>query len=737
MSRTVYRTCSLCEVMCGLELEVEDGRITAVRPDEQDVLSRGFICPKGAAMAEVAHDPDRVRTPLKRTPGGDFEPIGWEEALRWTADQLRDIRRLHGADAVAAYLGNPIVHNHGALALRAGLLRALGTKNATSASSQDTAPRFAASYYLYGSSLYVPVPDVDRTDYLLCLGANPRVSNGSLLSAPNMRGRLRGILDRGGKVVVVDPRRTETARDASEHIAIRPGGDAALLLAMVQSLVANNRVDVAAIEEHARGWATIAERLPRFTPERVAHFTAVDAATIHRLAAEFVDAPTSAAYSRVGVCNSAYGTLATFATDLLNLVAGRLGVVGGAMFNTPAADTTPVLQLTKSDGHARWRSRVRGLPETLGDLPASILAEEIETPGEGQVRALLTYAGNPVLSTPNGRRLSAALEKLEFMVSIDLYVNETTRHADVILPSAGALAHDHYDLMFSQYAVKNVARWSPAVLPKAPEEKHDWQIILDLIYRLGGGPMGNAALDRLYRWGRFVGMRWTPDKAIDLLLRVGPYGDRFLPWKRGLNLKRVKQAEHGIDLGPLEPGIARRVLHRDGKVWLDPPPLVAAIDALDAELDQPVEDNALQLIGRRELRSCNSWMHNIPSLVSGKPRCVLYVHPEDAQRAGVRDGDEALLESRTHTGRVPVHVTDDVREGVVSLPHGWGHAEVAPWQTTAGNHPGVSMNDWTDDQQVEMVVGQSILNGVKVKLRAVEALPTNGEAVQATAVKAI
>lgn len=719
MSKTIHRTCTLCEAMCGLTFHVEGDRVAAVEPDHDDVFSHGYVCPKGIASGELHHDPDRLRTPMRRTASGDFEPIGWDEAMDLAGERLRTIRKAHGGDAIAVYMGNPIAHNHGVLLLRHGLMQSIGTRNATSSGSQDTSPRFAASYYLYGDSLAVPVPDLDRTDYLLCVGANPRVSNGSFLAAPNVRQRLRAIRNRGGKVVVVDPRRSETARDADEHVPVLPGGDAALLLSMVQVLVEEGRVDRAAVDRLSVGWEQIEPRLAGYQCERVADHVGIDAATIRRLALEFVDAPTSAAYSRVGVCNTAYGTLATYATDLLNLAAGRLGRQGGSMFSTPPFDATPVLKWTKGDGHARWTSRVRGLPETLGELPASILAEEIETPGEGQVRAMVTFAGNPVLSTPNGARLDRALEQLDFMVSVDLYINETTRHADLVLPPAGGLTEDHVDLIFGIASARNAARWSPPVLPKPAGERWDWEIVLDLCYRLGGGPTGLPALDRVYRHARKVGLHWSPNSSLDLLLRIGPFGDRFRPWSRGLNLRRLKRAEHGIDLGPLVEGIAHRVTHHDGRVHLAAPLLLEEIDALAASLTQPPEPGTLLLIGRRDLRSNNSWMHNVPSLVTGRFRCTLLVHPADAQRAGVSDGETALLANPMHTGEVVVEVSDEMRPGVVSLPHGWGHASIEQWQATAGAQAGVSANLWTDDQRVERLVGQSILNGVPVALRPI------------------
>ena len=723
MRRTVFRACTLCEASCGLKFEVESDRIVSVRPDDDDVLSQGYACPKGIASADVHHDPDRLRQPLIRHADGSFKPATWEEALALVGERLTALRAAHGADAIAVYIGNPIVHNHGALMLRAGFLRAIGSRNCMSAGSQDTSPRFATSWYLYGSSLSVPIPDVDRTHYLLVVGANPVVSNGSFLSAPNMRGRLRDIRARGGRVVVVDPRRSETARDADEHVAIRPGADAMLLLAMVQVLAAQGRIDRAALARATTGWEAVEAELGHFTPARVAAHVGVDAATIEHLALEFAAAPSSVAYSRVGVCNNAFGTLATYATDLLNIAAGRLGAEGGALFASPAIDVVELVRMMGGDGHDRWRSRVRDLPETLGDLPASVLAEEIETPGKGQVKALVSFAGNPVLSTPNGRRLSAALAQLDFMVAIDIYVNETTRHAHVILPPAWSLAEEHVDVMFANFFARNVARWSPAVFERGPDERADWEILLEIAERLGGGATGRPFVDRLFRLGKRVGLGWTPERMAALALRSGRHGDRFLPWGRGLTRRQLEAAPHGIDLGPLETGAARRIFHADCRVHLDAKPLLAALRDLARETAQSPPADELLLIGRREIRTNNSWMHNVRAMVAGRERCTLLVHPDDARRAGVADGELALLESRVHRGAVAVHVSDEMRPGVVSLPHGWGHADAAPWQRVASSRPGVSANDWTDDQLVESVVGQSVLNGVPVRLNRMAEQP--------------
>jgi anaerobic selenocysteine-containing dehydrogenase len=725
MSQTVYRHCTLCEAQCGLELTVEDNRVVAARGNTDDPMSAGFLCPKGAAIGDLHADPDRLRRPLVRQSNGEFVETTWDEALDRAAVGLDGIRKRFGADSLGCYIGNPIIHNYGALLLRQGLIQAIGTRNCFSAGSQDTSPRFATSWYLYGSSLTIPIPDIDRTDYFLCIGANPAVSNGSALTAPNMKSRMRAIQNRGGKVVMIDPRRSESAAIANEHVPVRPGTDATLLLGMCAVLLDQGKAQIAAIEEIAEGWPEIVLRLSRIRLKDVAAETGIAAETIQRLAIEFVQAKTSAAYSRVGVCNTKQGTLASYATDLLNIVAGRMGQIGGSMFTNPAIDSTRLLALPGGDGHGRWKSRVRGLPETLGDLPAATMAEEMETAGEGQIRALLTFAGNPVLSTPNGKRLDKAIEGLDFMVSVDLYINETTRHADVILPPSWTLTDEYIDVFFPQFTVRNTAAWSAPVIESEPDDRTDWQILLGIAERLGGGPTGFKPLDAALRVARKFGYQWTPMKTIDLILRTGEYGDKYLPWKDGLSVAKLKTMPHGVDLGPLQPGVARRVRHRGGKVHIAPPLIVAGIDVLIdqlanriADIDRGKVNGELLLIGRRELRSNNSWMHNIPKLVSGKPRCVLYVHPTDAASAGLTEGGIGVMESNTHSAEVPVHITEEMTPGIVSLPHGWGHSASVPWQRTAGANPGISFNDWTDESEVEPLVGQSIMNGIPVELRA-------------------
>jgi anaerobic selenocysteine-containing dehydrogenase len=614
--------------------------------------------------------------------------------------------------------------------VRNALMTALGTRNWTGASSQDTSARFASAFLLYGSTLSISVPDIDRTDLFLCIGANPVVSNGSMMTAPDASRRIRAIRARGGKVVVIDPRRSETAAIADEHLAPRPGGDAALLLSMVAVLSAKRRIDADRLLATTDGWSEVEARLPAFAPEHVERFVGIPKATIERLAMEFAAAPTSVAYSRVGVGCGRHSTLACYAVELLNIVAGRLGQPGGSMFATPAIDVIPLSRLARADGFGRHHSRVRGLPETVGELPATTLAEEMETPGLGQVKALVTFAGNPVLCVPNGRRLQRALSGLEFMVSIDVYVNETTRFADIILPPASLLAEDHVDLMFANMAVRNGVHWNAPVVERGPDERLDWEIILELAERMGGGITGLRPVDAVLN---ALGIRVTPATMAEIALRTGRYGDWFLPWRKGLTRKRLQAQVHGVDLGPLAPGFGHRVFHRGGRVQLAAPVLMREMDALAGELaSEPA--SGLLLIGRRDLRSNNSWMHNVPRLVRGRPRCLLFVNPSDAVRLGLQEGRRAVMTSRVHRAEVTVHLTDEVREGVVSLPHGYGHAAIKRWQRVAGEQSGESVNDWVDDADVERVCGMSILNGVPVALEPVPADRTSSETRRAGAV---
>jgi anaerobic selenocysteine-containing dehydrogenase len=730
---TVFRTCPLCEATCGLELTVADGAVTRIRGDRDDVFSRGFICPKGTTLGHVHDDPDRLRVPLVRR-DGELRAATWEEAFAEVARRLPPIIQDHGRDAVAVYLGNPTVHNLSGILYSRVLLRALGTRNLYTASTVDQRPKEISSALLFGTLLSHPVPDLDRTAYLLLLGANPLASNGSLATAPDWPGRLRRIRERGGAVVVVDPKRTRTAERASEHVPIRPGSDALLLMAMVHTLFAEGLVDPGdGVRELVAG-VDVVEALARdFTPDAVAAACGIDAGTIRRLARELAAAPTAAVYGRTGTCTQEFGTVTSWLVDVLNVLSGNLDRPGGAMFCKPAAggpNTAGRPRYGRETRIGRWRSRVRGLPESFGELPVACLAEEIETPGDGQVRALVTVAGNPALSAPNSGRLQRTLASLELLVSVDFYVNETTRHADVILPPPSPLARGHYDLAFYLFALRNVANYSPPVFPLEAGQPDEWHILAKLALVAQGlgadadpaladeaairvlvdraaadphGPLHGRDADEVLAE---LAPRTGPERMLDLMLRVGPYQ---------LTLDTLLEHPHGVDLGPLEPRLPEVLRTPSGMVELAPEPLVADVARLRAALRRTA-DGGLVLIGRRHLRSNNSWMHNIGTLVKGKARCTLQVNPADAARIGLEDGDAARVSSRTGALVAPVELTDAIAPGVVSLPHGWGHDLPGVAMAVAQAHAGVNANLLADDGHYDELSGNAVLNGIPVQV---------------------
>jgi len=742
-----YRTCPLCEAGCGLEVSHREGRVQRIRGDRHDVFSHGFICPKGSTLRQLHEDPDRLRAPLVRR-NGRHEEVTWDEAWAVVADRLGAVMATHGRQAVAVYLGNPSAHSLSAMTYNRVLLQSLGTRQRYSASTVDQMPKHVACGYLYGSPAAIPVPDLDRTDYLLILGANPYASNGSLCTAPDFPGKLEAIRQRGGRVVVVDPRRTRTAEMADEWVAIRPGTDAMLLAAMAQTLFDEGLIDVGdRVGGLLSGLEVAGEALQRFTPERAQRVCGVDASTIRRLARELVVAPRAAVYGRMGTTTSGvgdegFGALASWLVEVLNVVTGNLDRPGGAMFPLPAAGGATT-RGTPGRGSGfrigRSQTRVRGLPEVMGEYPAVALAEEITAPGEGRLRALITVAGNPVLSTPAGDELSRALEQLDFMVSVDLYLNETTRHADVILPSPSQLERSHYDLLLLQFAVRNVANYSPAVLARQPGQPDEWEILARLAQiALGGDPHGSLAdlddtaarellqssvrsefspvhgrdVDELLHEVSASGRR-GPDRLLDIMLRTGPFGDGFGRRADGLTLDLLLEHPHGVDLGPLTPRLPEVLRTESGRIELAPEPLIADLERLDRV---NVDEDQLVMIGRRDLRSNNSWMHNIGVLVSGAPRCTLQMHPDDAARRGVEHGAVVRLATATAAVEVTLEVTDSLRPGVVCLPHGWGHDLPDTRLTVASGQPGVNSNLLASPRSLDPLSGTSVLNGFAVEV---------------------
>ncbi|MFV2072765.1 MAG: molybdopterin-dependent oxidoreductase [Thermoanaerobaculales bacterium] len=707
---THFRACNLCEAVCGIAIEVRGGEIVSIRGDKLDPFSRGHICPKAVALQDVHADPDRLRHPLRRTSGGDWERIGWREAFGEVAARIRAVWQENGRDGVGVYFGNPNVHSLGSLLFGPPLVRSLGTRNRFSATSVDQLPHHLAATLMFGHKLLLPVPDLDRTGFLLVLGANPVASNGSMMTAPGITRRLGELRGRGGRLVVVDPRHTETARVADRHHFIRPGSDALLLMALLQVILSEGLASPGRLSEVCDSLDTVRSVVAGFLPERVAPATGIAAGEIRTLAREFAAAPTAVCYGRMGVSTQTFGGLCHWLINLLNIVTGNLDEPGGLMFTRPAVD----LVAGTGRGHlGRWSSRVRGLPEYGGELPVAVLSEEIHTEGPGQIRALLTVAGNPVLSMPNGHRLERALEGLDFMVAIDFFLNETTRHAHIILPPTASLERDHYDLVFNLLAVRNTAKYSPALFAPGPDTRHDWQILAELRRRLDDGPVRA-------RFKRWLDVRLGPRRLLDLGLRFGPYGDGLRPFGGGLKLKKLEKALHGLDLGPLTPCLPARLRTPDRRIELAPQVFVDDVPRLQKELEALTgaagDSASLLLVGRRHVRSNNSWMHNFPRLMRGRDRCTLLMHPDDASRLGLEAGRRVVVVSSTGRIGAPLELSEEMMPGVVSLPHGWGHHRPGTRLTTAERHSGVSLNDLTDDQQVDPTCGNAVLSGVRVRV---------------------
>ena len=709
-----YRSCNLCEASCGLEITVEAGRVTGIRGDADDPFSQGYLCPKGVALQDLTNDPDRLRRPVRRV-GDSWQEIGWTEAFDLVAGRLLDIRRRHGGDAIGFYLGNPITHGWAPIIYIPQLLSALGTRNRYSAASVDQQPQHLLSHLLFGSPLLLPVPDVDRTDHLIVVGGNPLVSNGSIMTAPNIKRRLERLRQRGGRLVVVDPRRTETADLADEHVFIRPGTDVFLLAAMAHVIVAEGLARPGRAESYVDGLAAVAEMVRDVSPEDAERRTGVPAETIRRLARDFAGARRAAVYARLGVCQTEFGTTAYWLVHVLNVLTGRLDEVGGWMLAEPAFDLPRIGALTTDlPGYDRWRSRVRGIPEVAAEFPSNTLADEILTPGEGQIRAMVLVAGNPVLTVPQGRRVDQALEALEFCVAVDYYVNESTRHADVILPPTTALEREEFDLVFPAVSVRNHVRWGEQVVSPAPDSRSDADILREILLRVETETLGRRrarAIDAARR-------RLLPRRFVDAALRAGPWGLRH---GRGLTLRKVRKHPHGLDLGALHPVLPRRLMTKGKRIRLDHPVVAAdwprVLAALRAEL--PVEEGRdLLLIGRRHLRSNNSWMHNSERLTGGSNHCALLVHPDDAGRRGIAPGQRVTVSTAAGTIEAVAEISDSVMPGVVCMPHGWGHASRpgVGW-SHAASLPGDSVNDITEDTRFDPLSGNAAVTALPVSLQ--------------------
>ena len=705
--------------MCGIEVATQGNRILSIKGDKDNPFSAGHICPKASALKDLYDDPDRLKRPVKKV-GDEWQEIPWSEAFDYVAEKLHHTQTTHGKDAVGVYLGNPNAHNMGAILFGPYFYRALESHNRYSATSVDQLPHHIVSRRLFGHMSQIPIPDIDHTQHFVIIGGNPLASNGSIMTVPNVKKRLKDVQKRGGKVVVIDPKRTDTADLSCEHHFIRPGSDVLLLLAMLHVVFDKQLHNAEALLPYAEELLEVEGYVRDFSPEKVSEQTGIEASQVIQLVTDFCEAESAVCYGRMGASVQAFGTLTQYLIMLFNMLTGNLDRQGGMMFTQPAADILPVSSRGSMSGYS---SRVRGLPAFAGEYPVACLAEEILTPGEGQIKAMVIGAGNPVVTTPNTEQLERAFSQLDFIVSVDFYISETSRHADIILPPVTPLERDHYDVVFHNFAVRNYATYSEAVVDIDDDQLTDWQIYLSLAERLDK-LNGKSTAHYQTLWQK------QPKGVIDDLLKSGQYGAHAsanISAKENANgignegdnlsLDKLKAHPHGIDLGPLQPALPDAIFHENKKIDLNFNYFMSDIARVKTHFfDQKRNENKIVLIGRRHIKTNNSWLHNSPRMVKGNNRCTLQLHPIDAAEYDVNEGDRVKVTSRVGELFVEAEITDSIMPGVVSIPHGWGHNKKGIKLGVASQYPGVNTNILTDEMQVDTLSGNSVLNGVPVSL---------------------
>lgn len=700
--KTHYRNCNICEAMCGLEISYQDKQILSIKGDQKDPFSKGYNCPKATALQDFYTDKDRLKTPIRRTATG-WEELSWDEAFTEITEKFKSIQLEHGKNALAVYLGNPNAHSLGNSLFLKPFMKSLGTINRFSSASTDQMPHHVASNFMFGAGMLIPVPDIDRTDFMLIIGGNPVVSNGSMMTAPNVLGRMKAIQKRGGKVVVIDPRRTRTAKIADQHLFIRPEKDALLLLALIHCVFSTDKVKLRHLDNKVEGLDKIKHLAKVYAPDLVADHVGISADKITKLAQDMMTADSAVCYSRMGASTQSFGGLCQWLTNVLNIVTGNFDRKGGAMFPQPAFDLLRNHKRGHKSSFGQHYSRVRQLPFFNGEFPVAALAEEILTEGDGQIKSLITVAGNPVLSAPSGHKLAQAFEHLDYMVSIDIYLNETTKHANIILPGTTGVENSHFDIFFNSFSVRNTVKYSAPLFEKEDDQRNDWQILNEISAR-----MSDAKIDSNKS-------SITPEMILDMELKNGPYGEQ------GMSLQTLIDNPHDVDIGPLMPCLDDRIKTAAGKVDLAPQLYLDDLPRLNAVISQPArnEKYPFDLIGRRLVKSHNTWTQNSDRLVKGKNPCTLEVHPKDAQDLGLTKGQKVKLSSAVGAIEIEVTITDDIQQGVLSMPQGWGHNQTGTKMSVAATQPGVSINDLTDANRIDLLTGNAALNGTPVAIKIV------------------
>ncbi|MBL4606379.1 MAG: molybdopterin-dependent oxidoreductase [Pseudomonadales bacterium] len=770
-NNTHLQICNLCEAMCGLKIQTRNGKVTSIKGNPDDLFSKGHMCAKALALKDIHEHKDRLRQPMRRTPQG-WEPISWEAAFKEIEENLGATKKKYGNDSIALYLGNPRGHHHGSLLTSILLRKSLNSKNCFSVASSDHLPHMLAAYTLFGHMAMLPVPDIDRTDYLLCFGANPVVSNGSIMGAPYIKKRLKALQDRGGTITTIDPRKTETGEMANKHIYIYPGQDAYLLLSMIYFIFKNKWLDQGEWQSYTHGIDELRQLIQAFDIDKMAVQTGIEIGLIESLTLEFTTSKRALAYGRFGVCTQKHGAVNAWLIYVLNIITGNLDQAGGLMFPRPAVDLALLSAIINEDGgFDAFQSKQWHLPSFDSEIPVVEMADEMLGSHPGAIKAFINVSGNPVLSTPDGKKLEKALGQLDFMVSVDGFINETNRFAHIVLPPTSALERSEYNMMCNLTAVRNNARYSGPLFSPPDDAKHDWQIFLQL----------SGILNREYslrsislRLVAYLFKQLEPDGVLDLMLKLGPYGTTFrrkrlpktfkedekinkipmlsrtnlankiqyklqllfkvsplskrIDWNSEnsdlerkifpLTLKQLKSKPNGIDLGAMNPSLPERLFTRDKTINLIPDIYQSELKGINKNFSARIAltENEFYLVGRRTPRSMNSWLNNIERLTKGRPANTLLMNQESAHSLNLKEGDRVRLESNQQFIVVVVELCSSIMKGVISLPHGWGRDMHAGESEVADDSSKASFNDLTSNKDFDSLSGVSVLSGFIVKV---------------------
>lgn len=714
--------CRICEPACGLKVTTQGNRVLKIEADEDNVVTRGFVCSKGIRFKDVHESPDRLRHPIKRV-GDRWERISWEQAFQEIGEKVKGIRSRHGGESFAMYMGNPAGFSGTHPVFCQAFLAGLGSKHFYTPGSQDCNNKFAASQRMYGSPFVQPIPDFDNVDCFIIVGSNPAISHMSFINAARPVERLKALEEKGGKVYFVNPRRTESARRVGEQVFIRPGTDIWFLLAFLNELIASGGVQPSVVDKYMKGFDAVEQLVQPWTPERAERVTGIPAATLRAMVSRYSNAKGGALYCSTGVNQAQHSTLAYWILNVINCVSGNLDRRGGMLVSRGLVDL-PKIAKKFGYGDRTDRSRIGNFASVLDSFPAGILPDEIFTPGRGQVKALFVSAGNPVLSCANGTRMEKAIKQLELVVCIDLFRNETGNLADYVLPGLTWLERPDIPVGAAGLQTVPYIQWTDAMVQPDGEQQDEWWIYTELARACGVRLFGDKSFGGMLAHYYFMANRYV--QKLPLLGNLLAFDPAHMQSAMLLGSLRVKPAQMRSNPGAilLKPNLPKdflgsRVLTEDGKVDLAPAEYIEGAKMLESDFEREIaQRDQLRLISKRERFGHNSWMHNVQEFVFRNNTNFVYMHPDDAERCGLKDRELAEVRSATGNVTLPVKLTDDMMPRAIALPHGWGHQR-ADGLSVASRTTGVNANLLAPDgpASLERFAGMALMNGIPVEVR--------------------